>query len=116
MIAALATNLFCNGVSAAEAKNCQAANARAEAAGDNFIPPVEARITEGGRAQFYSAPEPSCEMKGVFLIPNDYVFGHVSYKGWTQVMFVNEKTGKDTQGWIKNDRLKVSGQLGGKKD
>ncbi len=90
--------------------DCRALDAKANDTGDR-IPGYDAgRIVIGkDRAFFHSAPDAACRIKGVFVIPGDRLIAYTEYKGWTAVMFVNLKTGTDSEGWIESSRLKADG-------
>jgi hypothetical protein len=78
-----------------------------------FSPPLSAVVIGAGRLQFYSAPNPSCAMTGVFVIPKDEVIAYArSNDGWSSVMYSNPKTGNHGSGWVKSSRLKATGTVG----
>jgi len=101
---------------------CEAARAdgcKEPATGTNsvpiFSPPLAAVVTGTGRLQFYSAPSERCMMKGVFVIPKDELVEYaISDSGWSQVMFMNSRTGDIVDGWVRSDRLKSTGTVGPK--
>ncbi|MBF4067501.1 hypothetical protein LRP79_00085 [Burkholderia pseudomallei] len=80
---------------------------------DNFRPPVSATVVGSGRAYFHSAPAPECLIKQTFIVPGDAVTVYKPYKKWYQVMYTNGKTGRDVEGWIEEERLRLGGPLGG---
>lgn len=63
---------------------------------------------KGARVYFHTAPSAQCKSKA-FIIPNDKVAilqDIVSNnETWAYVSFVNNKTSKITQGWIKKNSL-----------
>jgi opacity protein-like surface antigen len=80
-----------------------------------FSPPIANVVTGTGRLQFYSAPNAACEMKGVFVIPRDKLVAYAqSDDGWSQVMYINPRTGNDVSGWVRSARLKPTGTMGPK--
>ncbi|AOI61952.1 hypothetical protein [Burkholderia diffusa] len=83
---------------------------------DNFRPPVMATVIGTGRAYFHSAPESKCINKRLFIIPGDNVTVYKPYKNWYQVMYVNNKTGEDFEGWIEDRHLRLGGTVGGDGD
>jgi hypothetical protein len=93
------------------AVDCKALDRRANSDGA-FIPGGEAihEVVGTGRLPFYSAPDARCAMPGVFVIPKDEVIAHVDYGGYTLVMFINLKTGTDTEGWVLTSRLRATGK------
>jgi hypothetical protein len=76
-----------------------------------FIPGDDAgRLVIGvGRLQFYSAPNYSCKMKGVFVIEGQTVDAYTEYEEFTSVVYLREKYGKPVMGWVKSNRLKPNG-------
>ena len=80
-----------------------------------FSPPLADVVTGSGRLQFYSAPNAACAMNGVFVIPNDKLVAYArTDDGWTSVMYINPRTGADVSGWVRSERLKVTGTMGPK--
>jgi hypothetical protein len=78
-----------------------------------FSPPLSAIVIGAGRLQFYSAPNPTCAMAGVFVIPKDELITYAqSNDGWSSVMYSNPKTGNHVLGWVKSSRLKETGTVG----
>ena len=78
-------------------------------------PPTSNVVTGTGRLRFYSAPNPGCAMKGVFVIPKDELTAYVlTDDGWASVMYINPRTGDDVSGWVRSDRLKRTGTVGPK--
>jgi hypothetical protein len=78
-----------------------------------FSPPLSAVVVGAGRLQFYSAPNASCAMAGVFVIPKDELNTYArSNDGWSSVMYSNPKTGNHVSGWVKSSRLKTTGTVG----
>jgi hypothetical protein len=75
-------------------------------------PPLSMVVTGTGRLQFYLAPNSSCAMKGVFVIPKDELIAYAqTANGWSSVMYVNPRTGNDVQGWVRSSRLKETGTI-----
>jgi len=78
-------------------------------------PPLGAVVIGTGRLQFYSAPKLSCVMSGVFVIPKDWLIEYAQTSdGWSSVMYNNPRTNDDVSGWVRTDRLKVTGTMGPK--
>ena len=57
-----------------------------------------------GRLFFYSAPDERCIQKNIFIIPGDQVNAYTEYSDFMSVMYIDSH-GKDTEGWVKRDRL-----------
>lgn len=78
-----------------------------------FSPPLSNIVIGAGRLQFYSAPDPRCAMSGIFVIPRDQLVIYAQTDdGWSSVMYVNPRTGKDVSGWVRSGRLKETGTVG----
>jgi hypothetical protein len=78
-------------------------------------PPLGAVVIGAGRLQFYSAPKLSCVMTGVFVIPKDWLIEYaLTDDGWSSVMYNNPRTNDVASGWVRTDRLKVTGTVGPK--
>jgi hypothetical protein len=96
-----------------DAFDCQKLDEATGGSDDNFRPPLSATVIGTGRAYFFSAPALQCVNKGVFVVPGDTVTVYKPYKNWYQVMYVNKRTGKDFEGWVQENRLRLGGPLGG---
>lgn len=92
---------------------CRQLNEAASGPDDNFRPPLSATVTGRGRAYLHSAPVSQCMTKRTFIVPGDIVTVYKPYKRWYQVMYVNNKTGEDFEGWVEEDRLRLGDHLGG---
>jgi hypothetical protein len=80
-----------------------------------FSPPLANVVTGAGRLQFYSAPSEHCSMSGVFVIPKDELVAYAATDdGWSQVMYMNPRTGDTVSGWVRSARLKQTGTMGPK--
>jgi len=78
-------------------------------------PPTANLVTGTGRLQFYSAPNISCPLNGVFVIPKDELIAYAQTgDGWSSVMYTNPRTGNNVSGWVRSARLKETGTLGPK--
>ncbi|MBV9456086.1 MAG: hypothetical protein JO141_01025 [Bradyrhizobium sp.] len=80
-----------------------------------FSPPLANVVTGAGRLQLYSAPSEHCSMSGVFVIPKDELVAYAATgDGWSQVMYMNPRTGNTVSGWVRSARLKQTGTMGPK--
>jgi len=78
-------------------------------------PPLGAVVVGTGRLQFYSAPKLRCVMTGVFVIPKDWLIEYaLTSDGWSSVTYTNPRTSDVASGWVRTDRLKVTGTVGPK--
>ncbi len=76
-----------------------------------FSPPLAQVVIGAGRLQFYMAPNESCPMIGIFIIPRDAVIAYsATDDGWTSVMYLRAD-GSDVQGWVRSSRLKTTGTM-----
>jgi hypothetical protein len=78
-----------------------------------FSPPLSEVVIGAGHLQFYSAPNASCAMPGVFVIQKDELIAYArSNDGWSSVMYSNPRTGNNVAGWVKSSRLRETGTVG----
>jgi hypothetical protein len=92
------------------ATNCVALNNIAAKEGV-FVPGSDAgRVVTGhGRLQFYSAPNYSCKMKGIFVIEGQTVNAYFEYAAFTSVVYSSDRSSKPVIGWVRSDRPKRNG-------
>lgn len=62
-----------------------------------------------GRLQFYSAPDYSCKLPGVFILTGESVDAYTSYHGFTSVAYQNPKKTSPVRGWVRSNRLRPNG-------
>lgn len=74
-------------------------------------PPASHKVIGEGRLYFYTVPNESCRSKYVFVIPGDELTAYTEFKGWYSVMYINPKTGKNYDGWVRSERLKMIGTI-----
>ena len=67
------------------------------------------QVVGNGRLQFYSAPDRSCKMAGVFVVPNDKLIAYTEFNGYTSVLYVSDKNSAEPQGWVLSPRLRATG-------
>ncbi|CAG9207378.1 conserved exported hypothetical protein [Paraburkholderia tropica] len=77
-----------------------------------YIPGDDAQrvVTGDGRLQFYSAPDFSCKMNGVFVIKGQLVDAYTEYKGVTSVVYLGTGTEPPVTGWVRSNRLNPTGK------
>ena len=97
----------------AEQNNCNSLNKIAEAKGAIYAPVLGKTVIKPGRLYFHSAPHSSCKLKETFIIKGDHVVVYQHYKNYDYAMFINNRTGITTQGWILESALKTTGTMGG---
>ncbi|MDH4391017.1 MAG: photosynthetic reaction center cytochrome PufC [Aquabacterium sp.] len=71
------------------------------------VPPGNAglRVVGSGRLQFHAAPDASCRMQGVFILPGEPVEADRALAGYTAVWYRNPRTGGEATGWVRSNRL-----------
>ena len=91
---------------------CDAANARASGAEDNFRPPLEATVASKDKVFLHSAPLEQCRTKT--LVPaGASLTVYKPHKDWLEVMYI-DKSGDDHTGWLQGKHVRVAGRYGGK--
>lgn len=95
----------------AEQGACSNISTQAEKEGAFLNPPTSHEVIGNGRLYFYNAPNDSCRSKDIFVIPGDSLIAYTKFNEWLSVMYINLKTGKDYSGWVKSDRLKITGTI-----
>ncbi|NBI46261.1 hypothetical protein [Burkholderia sp. ISTR5] len=95
---------------ASASADCETLNSTASKTGDYIAGEEAGRTVIGrGRLQFYSAPDYSCEMKGIFILPNESAEAYTSYRGFTSVAYLNSRQSKPVLGWVQSSRLAPNG-------
>lgn len=95
---------------ALSAVDCEKLNASTSQEGDFITGDTAGRVVVGhGRLQFYSAPDYSCKMQGVFILPSEQVDAYSNYNGFTRVIYLGAKKGEPTIGWVRKNRLRANG-------
>ena len=51
-------------------------------------------------------------MPSTFIIKGDDVIAYQNYNGYDYVMFINDKTGVSTEGWVWAKDLRTTGTMG----
>jgi photosynthetic reaction center cytochrome c subunit len=78
------------------------------AAGDAAAQPLaraRRQVLGKGRLQFYSAPDETCPLRGIFILPGEPVVTLQQAARFTAVHYVNPRTGGQAQGWVLSERL-----------
>ncbi|MDN7720015.1 hypothetical protein [Burkholderia gladioli] len=95
---------------ASASADCETLNSTASKIGDYIAGEEAGRTVIGrGRLQFYSAPDYSCEIKGIFILPNESAEAYISYRGFTSVAYLNSRQSKPVLGWVQSSRLAPNG-------
>lgn len=90
--------------------DCAAMDRKASQLGEHIPEHESGRATIGkGRVAFFSAPDSRCPKKGVFVLPGESLNAYSNYGKFTSVMYINLKTGDETDGWVFSSRLKATG-------
>jgi len=76
------------------------------------VPPAAAgrQVAGSGRLQFFAAPDASCSMQGVFILPGEPVQAERELRGYTAVWYRNPRTGGEASGWVRSSRLAPGAQ------
>lgn len=91
--------------------DCRGLRQQAEQRERRIVPIMRLSVTGKGRLHFHLAPHAACRDDQVFVVPGDSVTGYAEYEGWTWVMYVNPKSGKEFQGWVPDARVKNVGTM-----
>jgi hypothetical protein len=67
------------------------------------------KIIGSGRAYIYSVPNETCRNDNLFLVPGDLLNAYAEYENFIYILYIHPKTGRETTGWIKVDRLQPTG-------
>jgi hypothetical protein len=62
-------------------------------------------VTGSGRAWFHTAPLEACRLPALFVIPGDVLTVLHVYGDYADVAYRNPRTGRETSGWLRLDRL-----------
>ena len=109
-VTALAVFLFSTSVIAGQGE-CDERSRQAERDQALLNPPASYKVAGEGRLYFYTDPDEGCRSKDVFVIPGDVLIAYTEFKGWYSVMYINPKTGKDYDGWVRTGRLRMMGSI-----
>lgn len=63
------------------------------------------RVTGRDRLYFHSAPEPGCRLRDTFVIKGEPLQALNEYGTYTEVQYVNPRTGRISLGWVESGRL-----------
>ncbi len=85
------------------AHGCQAPEA-GDAAG-RHLARAQRQVLGKGRLQFYSAPDETCPLRGIFILPGEPVVTLQQSARFTAVHYVNPRTGGQASGWVLSERL-----------
>ena len=100
-------------LSQAAQPNCAVMSKIADRNGALYSPVLGKKVMKPGRLYFHTAPHSACKMPSTFIIKGDEVIAYQNYNGYDYVMFMNHKTGVDTQGWILEKDLRTIWTMGG---
>ena len=63
------------------------------------------RVGGEGRLYFHSAPNKQCQLKNVFVLPNDRLEAYAEHGEFTEVIVWHAKSRVGTAGWVATARL-----------
>lgn len=107
------TALAASQLSQAAQPNCAVMNKIADRNAALYSPALGKKVMKPGRLYFHTAPHSACKMPSTFIIKGDHVTAYQNYSGYDYVMFINDKTGVSTEGWILAKDLRTTGTMGG---
>lgn len=99
-------------LSQAAQPNCAVMNKIADRNAAVYSPILGKKVMKPGRLYFHTAPHSACKMPSTFIIKGDDVIVYQHYNGYDYVMFTNDKTGVDTEGWVLAKALRTTGTMG----
>ena len=111
LVACLLLAMLTKGAFAGD-ETCEEAARRAGANPTLLVPRIYFAVTDGPRLFFYSAPDAACRLADKFVIAGDSLIGYSEFEGWTSVMFT-KPNGDPVTGWVRGERLRAKGRLGG---
>ncbi len=73
------------------------------------VPPAHRMVVTGsGRLPFYSAPDASCPMRGVFILTREQVDSRRQQGAFSEVEYTQARTGRVVVGWVQSERLRAA--------
>jgi hypothetical protein len=63
------------------------------------------KVVGEGRLYFHTAPDKQCQLKTVFVVPNDRLEAYAEHGDFTEVIYWNAKTRAGTAGWVISSRV-----------
>lgn len=90
--------------SLAEPIDCAALDAMVKTGAEHR--PYIGEVIGQGRAQFHSAPDVACPIRGKFIIPGDGVAIYSEYGSWSQILYPAGDE-EDAGVWVSSERLRV---------
>ncbi len=103
------------GISAANLAWAQASPCKKPPNEIYLIETFQFTVAGTGRLHFHTGPHESCIDKKLFVIPGDELLAHSiadETERWVSVNFTT-KRGKEVSGWVRSERLKFTGAIGG---
>lgn len=98
-------------LSQAAQPNCAVMSKIADRNAARYYHTLGKKVVKPGRLYFHTAPHSACKMPSTFIIKGDDVITYQHYNGYDYVMFINDKTGVDTEGWILAKALRTTGTM-----
>lgn len=100
----LAALYLISSTAAAQQIDCAALDAAVKTGAEHR--PYIGEVIGQGRAQFHSAPDATCPIRGKFIIPGDGVAIYSEYGAWSQILYPAGDE-EDAGGWVRSERLRV---------
>lgn len=98
------------GANAHAGATCEALSREAFRLGSRIDGCRAGRVVAGkGRLVFHTAPAVHCQTEKLFVIPGDKLIAYTEYAGYTAVLYLHPKTGREADGWVASSRLSPTG-------
>ena len=92
------------------ASRCATLDADARRLGTRIAGCEAGRVVAGkGRLVLHTAPAVHCQTEKLFVIPGDKLIAYTEYAGYTAVLYLHPKTGREADGWVASSRLSPTG-------
>lgn len=96
---------------AAPAASCDAISAKVETGHAHMRPVQTLRVVGKERLHFHKAPDAACSTK-TYVVTGDALLGYSEWNGWYSVQYTHPKTGSVHSGWVRGERVEVTGSMG----
>ena len=63
------------------------------------------KVVGEGRLYFHTAPDKQCQLRTVFVVPNDRLEAFAEHGEFTEVIYWNAKSRVGTAGWVVSSRV-----------
>ena len=63
------------------------------------------KVVGEGRLYFHTAPDNQCQLRTVFVVPNDRLEAYAEHGEFTEVIYWNSRSRAGTAGWVVSSRI-----------